>query len=87
MQLDDGVQSEKLLRRREIAIMRSLGAGRGKVLSIVMLESLLLALGGGVLGFLLGHGLLAAAGPAILDRTGVEVGFCGPVGTSGVPTA
>lgn len=62
-------------RRREIAIMRSLGAGRGKVLSIVMLESLLLALGGGVLGFLLGHGLLAAAGPAILDRTGVEVGF------------
>jgi putative ABC transport system permease protein len=62
-------------RRREIAVMRSLGASRSSIVSIVMLESLLLALAGGVCGFLLGHALIAAAGPYLLDRTGVEVGF------------
>jgi putative ABC transport system permease protein len=60
-------------RRREIAVMRSLGAGRATVLSIVLLESLLLSLAGGVLGFLIGHGLPLVAGPALLDYTGVYV--------------
>lgn len=62
-------------RRREIAIMRSLGAGRGTVLSVVMLESLLLALGGGITGFLLGHLLVGVANPYVIDRTGIELGF------------
>ena len=70
-----GIYNSMNERRREIAVMRSLGARRNTVLAVVMLESLLLALGGGVLGFLLGHGLLAAAVPFILDRTGLEVGF------------
>jgi len=62
-------------RRREIAIMRSLGAGRSTVLSVVMLESLLLALGGGIGGFLLGHLLIGLASPSILAQTGIELGF------------
>jgi putative ABC transport system permease protein len=61
-------------RRREIAVMRSLGAGRSTVLGIVLLESLLLSLAGGGLGFLIGHGLPLVAGPTLLDYTGVDVG-------------
>lgn len=37
-------------RTRELAVRAALGAGRGRVLRLVMLESLLVALGGGVLG-------------------------------------
>ena len=52
-------------RRREIAVMRALGASRGAVMLIVLLESILLALAGGVLGWLLGHALLAGLAPWI----------------------
>jgi putative ABC transport system permease protein len=62
-------------RQHDIAVMRALGARRGTVMSIVLLESLLLALGGGVLGVLLGHGLIGAIDPIVESRTGVSVGF------------
>lgn len=62
-------------RRKEIAVMRSLGAGRSSIVAIVMLESLLLALAGGVCGFLLGHALIGLSGEFLLAKTGVEVGF------------
>ncbi|MCE9608537.1 MAG: ABC transporter permease [Planctomycetia bacterium] len=62
-------------RRREIAIMRSLGAGRSTVLAVVMLESLLLALCGGIGGFLLGHLLVGLSSPYLVAQTGVELGF------------
>lgn len=62
-------------RRRDIAIMRALGASRVTVLSIVLCESMLLALGGGGCGFLLGHALIAIANPIILAQTGVSIGF------------
>jgi putative ABC transport system permease protein len=62
-------------RRKEIAVMRSLGASRSSILSIVMLESLFLALAGGVLGFVLGHVLIGLSGDYLLDRTGVVIGF------------
>lgn len=61
-------------RRREIAVMRSLGARRATVLSIVLLESILLSLGGGVLGVILGHGLLSAISPWAVRYTGVSLG-------------
>ncbi|HVX16048.1 MAG TPA: FtsX-like permease family protein [Pirellulales bacterium] len=57
-------------RRRDIAVMRSLGARRSTVLSVILLESILLSLGGGVAGWLVGHGLIAAAGPWVLKHTG-----------------
>jgi putative ABC transport system permease protein len=62
-------------RRREIAIMRSLGASRITVLSVILLESILLSLGGGVVGVLLGHGLIGAFSPLIVAHTGVTIGF------------
>ncbi|HYB09681.1 MAG TPA: FtsX-like permease family protein [Alphaproteobacteria bacterium] len=49
-------------RRYDIAVMRSLGASRGRVLREVMLEGLLLALGGILLAFALGHGIAALLG-------------------------
>lgn len=60
-------------RRREIAIMRALGARRSTVMAVILVESILLALGGGAVGVLLGHGLTGALAPLIAERTGVVV--------------
>ena len=60
-------------RRREIGIMRALGAHRGTVFSIILAESALLCLGGGLIGLLLGHGLVAVASPIIEARSGILV--------------
>jgi putative ABC transport system permease protein len=60
-------------RRHEIAVMRALGAGRAVVMTIVLLESLMLAVGGGLIGWAGGHAAIALARPWILERTGVTV--------------
>lgn len=62
-------------RRHDIAIMRALGARRVTVMVVILAESILLSLGGGVLGLLLGHGLIGALSPAIVKWTGVAVGL------------
>ena len=49
-------------RRYDLAIMRSLGASRSKLLSGVILEGLLLVLMGTLLGFAIGHGVAHAMG-------------------------
>lgn len=60
-------------RRREIAIMRALGAQRGTVLSIILAESIILCVGGGVLGLILGHGLVYVASGTVEIKTGLIV--------------
>lgn len=60
-------------RRREIGIMRALGARRSTVLTIILSESIMLCVGGGVLGLLLGHGLIFVAAPMVEVRTGLLV--------------
>jgi len=60
-------------RRHEIAIMRALGARRVTVLLVILCESILLALGGGGMGLLLGHGLTGGLAPIIADRIGVVI--------------
>lgn len=62
-------------RKRDIAVMRALGAKRATVMIIVLLESMLLSVLGGVGGFLLGHGLIAAVNPIVVKYTGVSMGF------------
>lgn len=56
-------------RLREIAIMRALGARRETVFGVVLAESLLLCLGGGLIGALVGHLLVIATAPIIRNRT------------------
>ncbi len=70
-----GIYNSMSERRREIAVMRALGAGRSTVMTVVLLESILLSLAGGVAGVLLGHGLIATLGPLIVAQTGVSIGF------------
>lgn len=58
-------------RRREISIMRALGAPRSSVFSIILAESILLCLIGGLLGLIMGHGLVFAASGVIAKQTGL----------------
>ena len=60
-------------RRHEIAVMRALGASRNTVMLIVLLESILLSVGGGIAGWLIGHGLSVALNPWIVEHTGVTM--------------
>jgi len=62
-------------RQHEIAIMRALGAGRGVVMNIVLLESIMISLVGGLVGWVLAHGLNALVGPVVSQRVGVNIGF------------
>jgi putative ABC transport system permease protein len=60
-------------RGHDIAVMRALGASRKAVMGIVLLESILLSLLGGLAGMALGHVVLAAASPVVEYYTGVIV--------------
>ena len=70
-----GIYNSMSQRQHEIAVMRALGANRGKVMMIMLCEAVLLALVGGLLGWVAGHGLNAALGPIVEARTGVSIGF------------
>jgi len=57
-------------RTREIAILRALGATRGKVLTLICTESGLIGLVGALLGILVGHGIGAIASARMEQRLG-----------------
>lgn len=62
-------------RRQEIAVMRALGADQGAVTSIILAESVILAAGGGVIGWVVAHVVNGLLSPMVQERTGVEIGF------------
>ncbi|NDC63160.1 MAG: ABC transporter permease [Planctomycetia bacterium] len=70
-----------LERSRDVAVMRALGARRSHVLATVLIEAVLLAVGGGLAGWVLGHLLVAAIGPLITSHAGVSAGLlsCSPL--------
>jgi putative ABC transport system permease protein len=53
--------------------MRALGASRNAVMAVILAESILLSILGGIAGLLLGHGVLALASPVVEYYTGVTV--------------
>ena len=57
-------------RRREVAILRSLGATRRTVLSLITLEAALIGVGGAILGWIGGHTLALAASGYMERRFG-----------------
>lgn len=60
-------------RRREIAIMRSLGARRSQILRIILQEALFISLSAGVLGVAFCHGALFVGSSYIEAETGISV--------------
>lgn len=70
-----GIYNSMSQRKHEIAVMRALGANRSRVMTITLLESVTLAMLGGLIGWVAGHGLNALASPYVEDRTGVSIGF------------
>jgi putative ABC transport system permease protein len=60
-------------RRREIAIMRSLGARRGQILYIILQEAMFVALLGSVCGVVLCHGAVLGFAGLVEQRTSVPL--------------
>ncbi|TWT36847.1 ABC transporter permease YtrF precursor [Posidoniimonas corsicana] len=60
-------------RSHDIAVMRALGASRVAVMLIVLFESILLSVAGGLAGILLGHLIIGAAAPYVVETTGVRL--------------
>jgi putative ABC transport system permease protein len=60
-------------RSHDIAVMRALGASRRAVMGIILMESILLSVLGGLAGLALGHAVLAAASPVVEFYSGISV--------------
>jgi putative ABC transport system permease protein len=58
-------------RRRDVALMRALGATRRTVFGLVVSESVIIALLGGAVGLLLGHGIVAVGAHYVKVETGL----------------
>lgn len=60
-------------RKTDLAILRTLGATPAKLFLLLLAEGLLLALSGALLGWLLGHGAVAALGYALSAEQNVRI--------------
>ncbi len=62
-------------RRRDIAVMRALGARRETVTMIIIFESFLIAVIGAITGWVLAHAAIVLYSSQIEAQTGVQIGF------------
>ncbi|MEM1149914.1 MAG: ABC transporter permease [Pseudomonadota bacterium] len=65
-------------RRREMSILRAIGARPGHIFTLLVAEAALLGFIGAVIGMVLVNGTLAAAGPFLASRYGVNMVGTGP---------
>ncbi len=65
-------------RRREIAILRAVGARPWQVVALITLEALVLTIAGVLLGLGLLYGGLLIAQPIVNERYGIHIGIAGP---------
>ena len=70
-----GIYSSMAQRKRDIAIMRALGAGRDTVTSVMFFETVILTMTGALMGVFSAHLVMQFASPIVESRTGVAVGF------------
>jgi putative ABC transport system permease protein len=62
-------------RLREIAILRALGATRGKILALICAEAGLIGLAGGVIGLVVGHALTGVASGYFRRSLGEDINW------------
>lgn len=62
-------------RSHDIAVMRALGASRTAVMGIILVESILLSLLGGIAGVVLGHAVIGLISPMIEAQAGIVLKF------------
>lgn len=60
-------------RRREIAVLRSIGARASHVVSLILLETLMVVVAGCVAGVAMLYGLLVLARPVVARRSGIDL--------------
>jgi putative ABC transport system permease protein len=60
-------------RKRDIAIMRSLGASRGRILRIIILEAAIICFKGSLFGLILGWSATAAVAPYLITTAGIFI--------------
>lgn len=60
-------------RKRDIAIMRALGASRGKIFGMIILEGLFISFIGAILGVFAGHLAVYVFSPLISAKTGILI--------------
>jgi putative ABC transport system permease protein len=75
------VYSSLQQRRREIAILRAVGASSGVIFSLFFLDSILMTVTGSILGFLLSYAGLAAAVPVLDQAAGILIELGAPTAT------
>jgi len=65
-------------RRREMSILRAVGARPGHIFGLLTLEAGLIGFGGAALGIVIVHVLVLIAGPIVMQRYGISLGGTGP---------